>query len=102
MHRVDLFTPQSDEELEATRQIFGEYAGSLGVDLCFQNFDDELAALPGEYATPRGALMLARVDGKIVGCCALRPLDTVDYPNAARAWHERATALGFTSGKTTD
>jgi len=83
MHRVDLFTPQSDEELEATRQIFSEYAGSLGVDLCFQNFDDELAALPGEYATPRGALMLARVDGKIVGCCAVRPLNAVDYPNAA-------------------
>lgn len=55
----------------------------LGVDLCFQNFDAELAGLPGEYGEPRGALLLALVDGEIAGCCGLRGLDSVDYPNAA-------------------
>lgn len=69
--------------MDAVREIFLEYAQGLGVDLCFQEFDQELAGLPGEYAAPRGALLLATVDGSIAGCCALRPLDSADYPNAA-------------------
>ena len=80
---LQLITPASRQELDAIRAIFQEYADSLGVDLCFQQFDEELASLPGEYAPPRGALFLASVDGEIAGCCALRPLDTADYPNAA-------------------
>lgn len=76
-------TPDSPELLAATRQIFTDYATQLGVDLCFQNFAAELADLPGEYSEPRGALMLALVDGEIAGCCGLRSLDSVDYPNAA-------------------
>ena len=63
--------------------MFREYASGLGVDLCFQNFDSEVANLPGDYAGPRGALLTATVDGKLAGCCALRPLDSADYPNAA-------------------
>ena len=63
--------------------IFLEYAQSLKVDLCFQNFDEELRDLPGEYAEPRGALLLAQVNGEIAGCCALRPLDGCDYSIAA-------------------
>ena len=70
-------------ELDSVRKIFREYAEGLGVDLCFQQFDQELATLPGDYAPPRGALLLAMVDGELAGCCALRPLDTADYPNAA-------------------
>jgi ribosomal protein S18 acetylase RimI-like enzyme len=80
---VTLVTPSSPQELEAVREIFREYAESLGVDLCFQNFEDELAQLPGEYAPPRGQLILAMVDGAVAGCCALRPLDGTDYPNAS-------------------
>jgi putative acetyltransferase len=74
--------PSTASELDAARSLFIEYAGTLNVDLCFQNFDAELADLPGEYAAPRGSLLLATVDGEWAGCCAMRALDTVDYPNA--------------------
>jgi putative acetyltransferase len=79
---VMLVSPTTDVELDAVRSLFMEYAKSLKVDLCFQNFEAELRELPGEYATPRGALLLASVGGQFAGCCALRPLDTVDYANA--------------------
>jgi len=82
-HSIELLAPVSADEWLETRDIFTEYAQSLNVDLCFQGFDEELAQLPGEYASPRGALLLARVDGAVAGCCALRPLDAADYPNAA-------------------
>ncbi|MEO8118942.1 MAG: GNAT family N-acetyltransferase [Rhodoferax sp.] len=79
---IQFFTPSSSEELSTLRGIFREYADSLQIDLCFQGFEAELAALPGEYSEPRGALLMALIDDKLAGCCALRPLDTVDYPNA--------------------
>ena len=68
---IQFITPDSPDQLAATRQIFLEYAKQLGVDLCFQNFEAELADLPGEYGEPGGALLLALVDGEIAGCCAL-------------------------------
>lgn len=71
------------EHIPVLRELFEEYAASLSIDLCFQNFQDELASLPGEYASPRGAWLLALVDGVAAGCCALRPLDNADYANAA-------------------
>ncbi|MES2976745.1 MAG: GNAT family N-acetyltransferase [Pseudomonadota bacterium] len=98
---IRIVTPRNAEELAAVRTIFQEYADSLGVDLCFQSFDSELAGLPGEYSEPRGALMLAHVDGALAGCCALRPLDSVDYPNACemKRLYVRKAFRGFGLGR---
>ena len=82
----DLNAPQNElrdshstAELEAVGSIIREYAASLGVDLDFQDFEAEMASLPGEYSPPRGALLSAWVDGELAGCCALRPSDSADY-----------------------
>ena len=85
----------------AVREIFQEYAEGLGIDLRFQQFDAELAGLPGDYAEPRGALLLATVDGELAGCCALRPLDTADYPNASemKRLYVRKAFRGFGLGR---
>ena len=81
--QIRLETPATAQALDTLRDIYREYARGLGVDLCFQQFDEELAALPGDYAAPRGALFLATVDGQVAGCCALRPIEGTDYPDAA-------------------
>ena len=80
--RISLLVPDTDAQLDAARTIFREYADSLAIDLCFQGFPAELEGLPGEYAAPRGALLLALVDDALAGCGALRPLADCDYPNA--------------------
>lgn len=79
---VELFVPETPAWLDAARTVLREYAAGLGVDLCFQNFEHELASLPGEYAPPAGALLLATVDGQLAACGGLRALPDVDYPNA--------------------
>jgi len=67
-------------EVDAVRGLFRQYAGSLGFDLGFEGIEQELAALPGDYAPPRGRLLLALVgrgaagEGAAAGCAALRPL----------------------------
>lgn len=101
MPRIELTAPDTPQDLEEARAIFREYAEGLGVDLCFQGFEQELAALPGDYAAPRGALLLARVDGALAGCCALRPLDNADYPNAAemKRLYVRKAFRGFGLGR---
>ena len=79
---VEWHSSFSPLQLARLRDLFREYAQSLSVDLCFQNFEEELRALPGDYAGPRGALLAVEVNGQLAGCCAMRPLDNVDYPNA--------------------
>lgn len=79
---IQFITPQSPEHFDCLRGIFREYANGLQLDLCFQDLEAELSGLPGEYAEPRGALLMALVGEELAGCCALRPLDSVDYPNA--------------------
>jgi ribosomal protein S18 acetylase RimI-like enzyme len=64
----------SAEDVATAFALIREYADALGVDLCFQDLERELAELPGAYAPPRGRLLLARVDGQTAGCVALRPL----------------------------
>ena len=79
---IRLQAPDSPALLDATRELFEEYAQALGIDLCFQHFDAELAGLPGDYAAPQGCLLLAFVDGDLAGCGGFRPLGDVDYANA--------------------
>jgi ribosomal protein S18 acetylase RimI-like enzyme len=64
-------------DLDVVRQLFQEYAASLEIDLCFQNFEEELATLPGKYQVPQGRLLLAWDEQVVVGCVALRPIDAV-------------------------
>ena len=61
-------------DIGRVRHLFEAYAASLDVDLCFQGFAEELAGLPGDYAPPRGALLVATQDRETVGCVGLRPL----------------------------
>jgi putative acetyltransferase len=65
---------QSPTQIAQVRELFLEYAQSLGFSLCFQNFDQELAGLPGDYAPPEGRLLLANSDGEPAGCVALHRL----------------------------
>ena len=69
---VEATTP---EDLAQVRRLFRAYADWLGVDLCFQGFERELAELPGAYAPPGGRLLIARVGSDAVGCVGLRPLE---------------------------
>jgi GNAT superfamily N-acetyltransferase len=64
--------------VQACRELFVEYQQGLGVSLCFQGFEGELAALPGDYARPRGRMLIARIAGEPAGCVALRPLGPRD------------------------
>ena len=65
----------SSEDIEQARSLFREYADWLQIDLCFQNFEKELADLPGEYIPPAGRLLLAYEDSQLAGCVALRRID---------------------------
>ena len=100
--RITVEAANGSTDMAAVRDIFRDYAAELGVDLCFQNFESELAGLPGDYAAPRGTLLTARVDGEMAGCCAIRPLDSVNYPNACemKRLYARPTFRGLGLGRT--
>ncbi len=63
------------EDMAVLRALFLEYQDWLGVDLCFQGFEAELATLPGNYAPPAGGVWLAHVEGALAGCVGFRPHD---------------------------
>ena len=88
------------DELVWVRDIFVDYQAALGIDLCFQGFDEEISNLPGEYADPSGALLLALVDGAPAGCCAFRPLISSDHLNACemKRLYVRPAFRGFGLG----
>jgi len=71
---LKIFPVETDEEIEIVKTLFVEYAESLGFDLGFQNFEEELANFPGCYAPPAGRLLLAKYNGKAAGCIGLRKL----------------------------
>jgi ribosomal protein S18 acetylase RimI-like enzyme len=73
---VTILQATSSARLAAVRELFLEYAQSLGFSLCFQGFDKELAELPGMYAPPDGRLLLATVEGENAGCIGLHKLQS--------------------------
>jgi putative acetyltransferase len=75
LNRIIVDQANSVADLGEVRELFHEYAASLEISLCFQNFEQELASLPGKYAPPEGRLFLARQANKACGCAALRPID---------------------------
>jgi ribosomal protein S18 acetylase RimI-like enzyme len=75
MRTSTMVRPAAPAEIDTLRTLFREYEASIGIDLCFQGFEAELASLPGDYAPPRGRLFLALAENGIAGCVALRPID---------------------------
>ena len=71
---LKIVTANTKEDLEIVKELFIEYAESLGFDLGFQNFEEELANLLGDYTLPEGCLLLAKYQDKVAGCVALRKL----------------------------
>ncbi|MBI3724003.1 GNAT family N-acetyltransferase [bacterium] len=71
---IEIVPAVTPELVESARVLFREYQASLGIDLCFQGFERELAALPGAYAPPAGRLLLAIEESEVAACIALRPL----------------------------
>ena len=71
---MELIQAETTDQIEQARILFREYEAWLGLSLCFQNFENELAELPGAYAKPDGRLLLAGYDDELAGCVALRKL----------------------------
>jgi putative acetyltransferase len=75
VNKLTFLEAETPAQIAQARELFLEYAESLGFSLCFQSFDQELAGLPGDYAPPAGRLLLAEYEGKLAGCVALHALE---------------------------
>ncbi|MFB9124283.1 GNAT family N-acetyltransferase [Paraburkholderia dipogonis] len=94
---IQITTAEFPRQLETVRAIFREYAGSLDVDLGFQNFESELAGLPGKFAAPRGRMLLAYHREELIGCVAMRPLD--DTTCEMKRLYVRPSGRGLGAGR---
>ncbi len=72
---LEIINANTPDEIDDARTLFREYESWLGLDLCFQGFEQELQSLPGKYAPPDGRLLLALSDGQLAGCIAMRKLE---------------------------
>jgi len=93
---VEIRAAESKGDWVTARELFEEYAASLGFDLSFQEFDREVASLPGHYAPPRGVVLLALDGSAAAACVALRPLDgeTCEMKRLYVRPSHRGTGLG--------
>ena len=93
---VEIRAADSKSDWVTARELFEEYAASLGFDLSFQDFDREVASLPGDYASPRGVVLLALDGSAAAGCIALRPLaaETCEMKRLYVRPSHRGTGLG--------
>ena len=95
---IRLAAANSSADIDAIRLLFREYADSLGVNLDYQGFEDEVRDLPGSYAPPAGTLLLARSDDEVLGCVGVRALDaaTAEMKRLYVRPAGRGTGLGRT------
>src|ERR1041384_6343321 len=95
---LKLVQAESVEQISQARELLLEYAAATGLNLCFQNFDEELASLPGKYAPPDGRLILAIDETGVAGCVGLRRLD--EETCEMKRLYVRPAARGTGAGKT--
>ncbi|HTR80159.1 MAG TPA: GNAT family N-acetyltransferase [Bacteroidota bacterium] len=72
---IEVYRANSAQEIDAVGKLFAEYASSIGVSICFENLDSEIAGLPGPYAPPHGRLLIAADEQRIAGCVGLKRID---------------------------
>lgn len=94
--QIDIAQVRTKEDIDLVGELFREYAASIGVDLEYQGFRAELETLPGQYAPPSGDLLLAKVNGEVAGCLALRSLtqSTLEMKRLYVRPSGRGTGLG--------
>jgi putative acetyltransferase len=89
----------AESDRVAVAYLLREYEAGIGVSLCFQNFADEVAALPGQYAPPKGQMILARAEQGLVGCVAVRPVASAAQVCELKRLYVREAARGSGLGR---